>query len=99
MLSMIFVLMLNGAHAQSGDPKLDDYFTRKMKKADLIGLQVASIGNGELVWQGSYGLKEINTGNAVNDSTLFQIASVPNRSPHWGSCCSMTGDWWTWMRM
>jgi CubicO group peptidase (beta-lactamase class C family) len=46
-----------------------------MKKADLIGLQVASIGHGELVWKGSYGLKEINTADSINDSTLFQIAS------------------------
>jgi CubicO group peptidase (beta-lactamase class C family) len=72
---LIFMSMLNGLHAQSEDPKLDQYFSKKMQKAGLIGLQAASIGNGELVWQGSFGLKEIHTSDAVNDSTLFQIAS------------------------
>ena len=71
-LSILFIPMALG---QSVHPKLDAYFNRKMKKADLIGLQVASIGHGELVWQGSYGLKEINTADSINDSTLFQIAS------------------------
>jgi len=61
--------------AQSGDVKLDKYFTRQMEKAHIIGLQAARIQDGELVWQGSYGLKEYKTGKEVNDSTLFMIAS------------------------
>jgi CubicO group peptidase (beta-lactamase class C family) len=61
--------------AQSGNSKLDHYFTRKMEKAHIIGMQAASIQDGELVWEGSYGLKEYNTGKKVNDSTLFMIAS------------------------
>ncbi len=61
--------------AQSGNTKLDKYFTKKMEKAHIIGLQAASIQDGELVWQGSYGLKEYKTGKEVNDSTLFMIAS------------------------
>ena len=31
-------LLLLGACAQSGGPGLDDYFKRKMKKTDLMGL-------------------------------------------------------------
>ncbi len=57
---------------QSG---LDKYFIKQMEKAHVIGLQAASIQDGELVWQGSYGLQEYNTGKEVNDSTLFMIAS------------------------
>ena len=60
---------------QSQKESLDDYFLRKMKKADVIGMQVASVGQGELVWHGSFGLKEWQTEKEVNDSTLFQIAS------------------------
>jgi len=51
------------------------YFLEKMEKAHLIGLQVASIGGGELIWEGSYGVKEYATDRMVNDSTLFMIAS------------------------
>jgi len=57
---------------QSG---LDKYFLMQMEKAHVIGLQAASIQDGELVWQGSYGLLEYNTAREVNDSTLFMIAS------------------------
>jgi len=41
----------------------------------LVGLQVASIQDGELVWKGSYGVKDQRSGDPVNDSTLFMIAS------------------------
>lgn len=61
--------------AQSGNDKLDKYFTKQIEKAHVIGLQAASIQDGELVWQGSYGLKEHKTDKEVNDSTLFMIAS------------------------
>lgn len=40
-----------------GIPSLDKYFAKQMEKAHVIGLQAASIQDGELVWQGSYGLK------------------------------------------
>lgn len=61
--------------AQKENVKLDDYFSRKIGKAKIIGMQVASIGNGELVWHGSYGVKEYNTTDSINDSTLFMMAS------------------------
>ena len=61
--------------SQAGDQSLDTYFLENLGKAHLVGLQVASIGDGELVWKGSYGLKDIRSGEAVNDSTLFMIAS------------------------
>lgn len=60
---------------QGNKANLDDYFLRKMEKADVIGMQAASIRQGELVWYGSFGLKEWQTEKEVNDSTLFQIAS------------------------
>ncbi len=60
---------------QNENQKLDKYFTTKSGKAKIIGLQVASIGDGELVWQGSYGVKEYLTDKKVNDSTLFMMAS------------------------
>ena len=54
---------------------LDRYFNRKMKQANIIGMQVASIGGDTLQWTGSYGLSNFETGEPVNDSTLFMIAS------------------------
>lgn len=54
---------------------LDMYFLKQMEKAHVIGMQAASIQDGELVWKGSYGLQEYKTDKEVNDSTLFMIAS------------------------
>ena len=61
--------------AQADNSQWDHYFTRKMEKAHVLGLQAASIQDGEVVWQGSFGLKEYNTQKKINDSTLFMIAS------------------------
>ncbi len=61
--------------AQHENKQLDDYFLRNTPKAKIIGIQVASIGQGELVWRGSYGVKKYKASDAVNDSTLFMMAS------------------------
>lgn len=55
--------------------KLDQFLIKKMKKAHLIGMQVAYISDGQFIWQGNYGTKEYGAEDIVNDSTLFMIAS------------------------
>jgi CubicO group peptidase (beta-lactamase class C family) len=61
--------------AQTDHQKIDRYFSNHYEKANIVGMQVASIGDGELVWQGSYGEKEHQSGEKVIDSTLFMMAS------------------------
>jgi CubicO group peptidase (beta-lactamase class C family) len=61
---------------QSTDPKLDRFFEKKMKKSGRIGMQVAYISNGELSWEGSYGIKTFETNDRINDSTVFMVASI-----------------------
>ena len=61
--------------AQSNNPKLDNYLSKKMKNADLIGMQVAYISEGDYIWQGDYGVKEYGTQDKVDAHTLFMIAS------------------------
>ncbi len=74
-LCTMILLVSCSVKSQYENPKLDDYFSQKSEKAKIIGLQVASIGDGELVWHGSYGVKEYKTDHEVNDSTLFMMAS------------------------
>ncbi len=74
LFSLILPLSFPAA-AQPSTKKLDRYFKRKMKRADLIGLQVAYLSGGERIWQGNYGLKEMNSVDSVNAETLFMIAS------------------------
>ncbi|MTI39250.1 serine hydrolase domain-containing protein, partial [Fulvivirga lutimaris] len=63
------------AFGQSDVEKLDAYFLKKMKQSGIIGLQVGMVREGKFVWQGSYGKVNNSTGQLVNDSTLFMIAS------------------------
>jgi len=65
----------NKLFAQANGGKLDQFLQKKMEKAGLLGLQAGKIEEGELVWTGSYGVKNVETQAPVNDSTLFMIAS------------------------
>ena len=73
LLSLVLLPACN--RSQAGDQSLDTYFLENLGKASLVGLQVASIGDGELVWKGSYGVKDFRSGEPVDNSTLFMIAS------------------------
>ena len=48
-------------HAQTDNPKLDKFLMKKMKKSGRIGMQAAFITDGELAWEGSYGIKTFQT--------------------------------------
>ena len=74
-LLLLFLLLPFTGISQPSSVKLDKYFQRKMNRADLIGLQVAYLSDGEFIWQGDYGVKEMNTTDSVNSETLFMIAS------------------------
>ncbi|MFY0688262.1 MAG: serine hydrolase [Cyclobacteriaceae bacterium] len=63
------------AQDQSNMTDLDKYLDKKMRRADLIGMQVAYI-NQEEIWQGNYGEKEWGTCNRVDENTLFMMASI-----------------------
>ena len=72
---LLLIYSCSSPDIRSDQSGLDAYFTKQMLKANVIGMQAASIQDGELVWQGSYGLQEYKTDKEVNDSTLFMIAS------------------------
>jgi CubicO group peptidase (beta-lactamase class C family) len=74
MLTMILTIHCS-VYAQVESKKLDKFFIKKMKKAQIAGMQVAYIKDGELGWVGSYGMKNDSTKEKINDSTLFMIAS------------------------
>lgn len=75
-LTVAILICVLDLHAQSGNPKLDDFLVKKMKKSGRIGMQAAYIAEGELIWVGSYGVKTFQTEDMINDSTLFMIASI-----------------------
>jgi len=48
----------------------------RMKHYGVPGLSVAVIHNFEIVWTKAYGVKDTETGEPVNDTTMFQAASI-----------------------
>jgi len=47
-----------------------------MKEADVPGVSIALIRNGEVVWQHAFGLKDSKTKEPVTDNTVFEAASL-----------------------
>lgn len=54
---------------------LDTYINRGIKDWDIPGLSVVVVKDGEVVWLKGYGVKDIRSGKAVDENTLFMIAS------------------------
>ena len=63
------------AIGQNQNSKLDKYFSRKMQKAQVIGMQLGYVNDDGVIYVSSYGKQNYRTGTVVNDSTLFMIAS------------------------
>jgi CubicO group peptidase (beta-lactamase class C family) len=73
-ISLVILLTLSTC-TDSSLENIDDYFSQKFKDSGFTGLQAASIKDGEISWSGNFGFKNINTDDAINDSTVFMIAS------------------------
>lgn len=54
---------------------LDNYINRGLKDWDLPGLSVVIVKDGKVVLMKGYGVKDVTTGQAVDENTLFMIAS------------------------
>jgi CubicO group peptidase (beta-lactamase class C family) len=75
LIVVIFNLLAMQNTMAQNSKKLDRYFLWKMKKADIAGLQVTFVSEGQSHWIGSYGYQDYESKLRVNDSTLFMIAS------------------------
>lgn len=53
-----------------------DLITQKIEENKLPGAGVAFVENGELAWEGAYGVTNIATQTPVDEHTLFQAASL-----------------------
>jgi CubicO group peptidase (beta-lactamase class C family) len=47
-----------------------------MKKANIPGLSIAVIRDGQLLWTKGYGIKSAKTGDLVTEDTIFEAASL-----------------------
>jgi CubicO group peptidase (beta-lactamase class C family) len=82
MKRLFFLLLLSApllpATAQTPafiQDSLDSYITRSLKDWDLPGLSLVIVKDGKVVLMKGYGVKDVTTGQAVDENTLFMIAS------------------------
>lgn len=54
---------------------LDAYIVQGMKDWDIPGLAIAIVKDGKITFMKGYGVKDMETGEPVNENTLFFIAS------------------------
>lgn len=57
-------------------PALDAVIVAEMARMNVPGLQAAIVEGGRVVWTGSYGFADVQTGEVVTEDTLFLLASV-----------------------
>ena len=56
--------------------EIDEYIINKMSKDHIPGLSATILKNDTIYWTKSYGYANISSGQLVEDSTLFRLASV-----------------------
>lgn len=82
--SAVFICLCPWASAQSGHAVKADPFVVKlqadipalMKDADIPGMSIAVIRNGKIAWHNNFGVKNTKTAQPVDDSTIFEAASL-----------------------
>ncbi len=63
------------AQSTSDFQKLDTYFEQMVKAWDVPGASIGIVKDGELIFTGNYGEKEIGKAAEPNENTLYAIAS------------------------
>jgi len=71
----LFCLLVCNAQPSFIKDSLDSYIQRGMKDAQIPGLAIAVIKDGKVVVMKGYGVREVGKPGAVDENTLFMIAS------------------------
>jgi len=78
MAAVVATLVFAPARAQDDGPpgKLSRLIPNLMNLAEVPGLSIAIVEEGKVEWIGSYGVKNTQTGEKVDDRTVFPAASL-----------------------
>jgi CubicO group peptidase (beta-lactamase class C family) len=76
-LVVLFLLFSLQTNAQTGPDfkKLDAYFEQMVKDWDVPGASIGIVKDGQLVFTGNYGTKELGKNEKPDSNTLYAIAS------------------------
>jgi hypothetical protein len=56
--------------------ELETYITEKMEELDVVGASVAIVRDGELAYSNGFGVRDLETGEAVTPETMMMIGST-----------------------
>lgn len=74
--SILIFLFVSFAQAQNSKIKdIDEYITKAAKDWQMPGVAVAIVRNDSVIFAKGYGVRDLNKGGAVDENTLFVIAS------------------------
>lgn len=72
--TLAFILVVSNAFAQK--EKAEAEINNIMKELDVVGLSVAVVKNGGIIYHHSFGTKDIESNTALTDQDIFRIASI-----------------------
>ena len=76
-LSALLMLQHSAITAQTADLKdLDAFIAKAMKEYQIPGAAIAVVQDGKVVFAKGYGVRDITKPGAVDENTIFQLASV-----------------------
>ena len=70
------ILALLNCKPQNLGRKLEREIPELMEKANIPGLSMAVIRNGEIFWSGTFGVRNRETNESVDENTIFEAASL-----------------------
>ncbi|MCJ7680624.1 MAG: serine hydrolase [Candidatus Aminicenantes bacterium] len=80
MLFFLITVLLLGCGQSQTPPTLGEILEaeipRLMEKAEVPGLSIAVVKNGVLFWSGAFGIRSGETGEPVDEATIFEAASI-----------------------
>jgi CubicO group peptidase (beta-lactamase class C family) len=75
-IALLFFLFVSLLPAQSSKVKeIDEYLANAVKDWQVPGVAVAIVKNDSVIFAKGYGVRDLNKGGAVDENTLFVIAS------------------------
>ncbi len=73
---MLFVLLISFSSLYAQNALLDSLLKAAVKENEVVGMSVAVINHGSLVFYKGYGLRNIEKNLPVDDNTMYRIASI-----------------------
>ena len=69
-------ILLLGSCSGGVFSELESELEEVVREYDCVGMSVAAVKDGEIVWLGDFGVKNLESGEPVGRSTLYRIASI-----------------------